>query len=128
VAAGLQQWFKHAPGFNLEAVRTPLLILAFGKGGLISEWEPLAILRRLGRPVDMVWCWKEDVPHFVLRPKDRYAVQQLAIDWFDFWLNGHKHFRPSRIEQYSRWDALRSMARNSRRSSNGLDRPEQRSP
>ena len=107
--SGLLLWLQNAAGFKLDKTKAPLLILAFGKGGLISQWEALSILRRLRKPVDMVWCWREDVPHFVVQPRDRFATQQLAIDWFDFWLNGHEPASSLRSKQFVRWRQLRAL-------------------
>lgn len=42
---GLQQWLKRSPGFNLDKINTPLMIVAFGPAGLVYMWEPYAGLR-----------------------------------------------------------------------------------
>jgi hypothetical protein len=35
------------------------------------------------------------------------AHQEMLVDWFDFWLNGHEDSNAAKVEQYSRWRALR---------------------
>jgi hypothetical protein len=35
------------------------------------------------------------------------AVQQRAVDWFDFWLNGHEDPDERKVEQYAGWRKLR---------------------
>jgi len=105
----LQNWIQNAPGFNLSRVKAPLLISALEKGELLAQWEPFAGLRRLKKPVDMVWLRKENAPHILVRPHDRYLSQQLAVDWFDFWLIGHEDPDPAKAEQYKRWRELRKL-------------------
>ncbi len=104
---GLKQWAVSAPGFNVNKINTPLLISALEKGELVWEWETYSGLRRLGKPVDMWWWQKENTPHILTQPAQRFASQQLAVDWFDFWLNGHEDPDPAKSEQYGRWRALR---------------------
>jgi hypothetical protein len=35
------------------------------------------------------------------------AVQQRAVDWFDFWLNGREDPDERKAEQYTGWRQLR---------------------
>ena len=60
---GLLKWAESAPGFNLEHVRSPLLISCLEKGTLVGSWDIYGGLRTLGKPVDLVWLRKEDAPH-----------------------------------------------------------------
>jgi len=106
---GLSKWLQNAPGFNLDKVKTPLLISAFERGELISEWEIYAGLRTLNKPVDMVWLRKENWPHILVQPVHRYMSQQLAMDWFNFWLKGEEDPDPAKAEQYARWRELRKL-------------------
>ena len=71
---GLSTWFQNAPGFNLDKVKTPLLISAFERRAL-SEWEIYAGLRTLNKPVDMVCRCKENWPHILVQPIHRYMSQ-----------------------------------------------------
>lgn|SRR6266850_693823 len=106
---GLSEWLQNAPGFNLDKVKTPLLISAFERGELISEWEIYAGLRTLNKPVDMVWLRKENWPHILVQPAHRYISQQLAVDWFSFWLKGEEDPDPGKADQYERWRELRAL-------------------
>jgi len=106
---GALHWAKNAPGFNLDRVRTPLLISALEKGHLLSEWEPYSGLRRLNKPVELVWLRKGNAPHVLVKPKQRYFSQQMAVDWFDFWLNGRQDRDPAKGDQYTRWRELREV-------------------
>jgi hypothetical protein len=57
----------------------------------------------------MLWWWKENTPHILVQPAQRYVSQQSAIDWFDFWLNDHEDPDDKKAEQYSRWRELRKL-------------------
>ncbi len=106
---GLRNWASNSPGFNLDKVKAPVLISALEKGELVYEWETYSGLRRLNKAVEMLWWWKENTPHILVQPAQRYASQQSAIDWFDFWLNGHEDPDPVKAEQYARWRELRKL-------------------
>jgi hypothetical protein len=103
----LVDWIQRTPTFNLDRVEAPLLISALERGTLLSEWEPYSMLYRQNKPVEMLWWWKENTPHVLIQPAQRYASQQSAVDWFDFWLNGHEDKDPAKAEQYIRWRQLR---------------------
>jgi dipeptidyl aminopeptidase/acylaminoacyl peptidase len=106
---GLLKWAESAPGFNLERVRAPLLISCLEKGTLVGSWDIYGGLRTLGKPVDLVWLRKEDAPHVLVQPRHRYLSQQEAVDWFDFWLNGHEDDDPVKLAKYARWRKLRGL-------------------
>src|SRR5437667_6286105 len=84
---GLKTWGERAPGFNLEKVASPLLIFSLERGDLLTQWEPYSWLRRLNKPVEMMWLTSEDAPHILVQPRHRYVSEQTTVDWFDFWLN-----------------------------------------
>jgi len=106
---GLMKWVLNANGFNLDKIQTPLLISGFQRGGLWNDWETYAGLRRLNKPVEYLWWWKGNTPHILVQPNQRYASQETAVDWFDFWLNGHEDSDPTKAEQYARWRELRRL-------------------
>jgi dipeptidyl aminopeptidase/acylaminoacyl peptidase len=105
-AEGLRTWLSTSPGFNLDKVRAPLLISALERDELMSEWEVYAGLRRLNKPVDMLWWRTENAPHLLVEPAQRYMSQQSTVDWFSFWLNGETNPDPEKAEQYVRWREL----------------------
>src|SRR5208282_1165635 len=51
---GLQQWLKRSPGFNLDKVKAPLMVVGEGRLSLLSMWEPYAGLHYLHKPVDLI--------------------------------------------------------------------------
>lgn len=105
----LTKWRQSAPNFNLDRIQAPLLISAYLPGQVLSEWETYSGLRRLHKPVEMLWWWKENTPHYLVQPHQRFISQQLAVDWFDFWLNNEEDSNPAKREQYNRWRTLRKV-------------------
>jgi hypothetical protein len=103
---GLAKWAESAPGFNLDRVTAPLLISCFEKGTLVATWDIYAGLRTLNKPVDLMWLKNEDAPHVLVQPLHRYLSQQTAVDWFDFWLNGHEDLNTEDAGQYEKWHML----------------------
>jgi dienelactone hydrolase len=106
---GLMSWAANAPDFNLDKVAAPLLISALERYQLLKQYEPFAALRRLGKPVEMQWLRRENATHVITRPLHRYLSQQTAVDWFDFWLNGHEDPAAAKAGQYARWRELRKL-------------------
>ena len=106
---GLSTWFQSAPNFNLDKVKAPLLVSSFETGELIAQWETYSGMRRLEKPVDMLWWRKENTPHILVQPAQRYASQQSSVDWFTYWLKGEEDAGPTKAEQYTRWRKLREL-------------------
>ena len=102
--AGLRKWMRHSLMFNLDRVRTPLLMLEPGARDLLDDWEPYAQLHSLGKPVDLVLL--PEGTHVPTTPQQRLLTQQLNVDWFRFWLEGEEDPDPNKSEQYSRWRQL----------------------
>jgi len=74
---------------------------------LLGEWEFYAGLRQLGLPVDLIAY--PGGSHSLVRPSQRIASTEGALDWFDFWLNGHEVPDPAKGEEYKRWENLCDM-------------------
>ena len=106
-AAGLEQWLKRSPGFNLDKITAPLLVVAEGRSSLLFMWEPYAGLRSLHRPVDVVMLHTDE--HVLTNPAVRLASQGGSVDWFRFWLKGEEDSDPAKAEQYARWRQLRQL-------------------
>lgn len=104
--ADLSQWAKRAPGFNVDKVSAPLLIFSLERETMLLQWEIYAGLRILKKPADMIWLRRENAPHILVKPRERYVSQETSVDWFDFWLNGHEDPDPAKVEQYKRWRSL----------------------
>lgn len=111
IGENLTKWRANAPNFGLDNISTPLLITATERGELIPQWEVFAGLRRLGKPVEMLWWWRQNTPHILVQPEQRYASQETVVDWFDFWLNHHEDPDAGKQSQYLRWRELRKLVK-----------------
>ena len=101
------QWMKSAPGFNLDRVRTPVRLEAIQRVSVLSMWEWLAGLERLGKPVEMTFI--PDGVHILEKPLDRMTSQGGNVDWFAFWLKDEEDPDPTKKAQYTRWRELRKL-------------------
>jgi dipeptidyl aminopeptidase/acylaminoacyl peptidase len=102
---GLQQWSKLSPGFNLDKITTPLLVVGGGPVNLLLMWEPYAGLRYLKKPVDLMMLNTDE--HILTNPAVRMASQSGSVDWFRFWLKDEQDSNPAKADQYKRWRRLR---------------------
>ena len=105
--AGLQQWLKRSPTFNLDKVAAPLLVVGEGVPRFLLMWPPYAGLRYLQKPVDFVILNTHE--HVLTNPAVRMASQGGAVDWFRFWLQDYEDPDPAKVEQYKRWRELRRL-------------------
>lgn len=109
-----QMWMKNSLTFNYYDIHTPLRLESDrndphdgGGSAVLDEWEPFVALKRLNRPVELIF-----VPHGahpVRKPWDRLASQQGDVDWFVFWLKGEEDPDPDKSKQYARWRELRRL-------------------
>jgi dipeptidyl aminopeptidase/acylaminoacyl peptidase len=109
---GLKAWLEKAPGFNADRVRVPLLKIEQSTGGLfgvMTQWEMFGRLRYLKKPVEfyVMPLAAEHGAHNTQNPRQIMAVQQRAVDWFEFWLHGREDQNPQKAGQYARWRELR---------------------
>lgn len=105
--AGLKEWFERSPGFKADEIKTPVRILAPDNGALLSEWQWFASLRRLNKPIEMIYL--QDGSHILEKPLQRMVSQQGNVDWFCFWLKREESPDSSKAEQYARWHELRNL-------------------
>jgi len=106
---GLQKWLKRSPGFNLDKITAPLLVVGEGPGSLLSMWQPYAGLHYLKKPVDLMMLNTDE--HVLTNPAVRMASQGGSVDWFRFWLKDEEDPDPAKVDQYKRWRELRKMQR-----------------
>jgi dipeptidyl aminopeptidase/acylaminoacyl peptidase len=105
---GLQTWLAKSPGFSLDRVHTPLLIEALGPFSLLNEWEWFSGLRRLEKPVDLVYL--PAGTHVLVTPWDRRVSLEATLDGLCFWLTGEEAPDARKSAQYRRWRELRQRA------------------
>jgi len=103
-----KKWVEAAIDFNYDKIHTPLRLESDNNPGeVIGEWENFFALRRLQRPVELIY-----IPHGyhpVYRPWDRLTSQEGNVDWMVFWLKGEEDPDISKREQYHRWRRLREL-------------------
>ncbi len=102
---GLKNWLARSPDFNMDKVRTPLLLLQPGVPATFFAWEPYAALRYLKKPVDLIML--QAGTHVMTNPTQRLAAETINVDWFRFWLKDEEDPDPAKAEQYARWRELR---------------------
>jgi len=111
--AGLQEWFKRAPGFNADHVHTPLRIVGQSGGVpmLLAKWEMYSRLRALHKPVDFYMMPDANIhpAHNPQNPRQIMGVQEGVVDWFSFWLLGREDSNPGKREQYQHWHAFAAL-------------------
>ena len=101
-------WLKGASSFNYGKIHTPLRIESDSNPGeVLFEWENFVALKRLGRPVELIY--QTDGYHPVVKPWQRMTSQQGNVDWLVFWLKGEEDPDPAKAEQYERWHELRKL-------------------
>lgn len=108
---GLKQWLKYSPGFNLDKVHTPLMVVALGRADLLGMWEPYSVLHYLNKPVELVML--KSFQHILTNPSARMASQGGSVDWFRFWLKDEEDPNPAKADQYTRWHELRRLQESS---------------
>jgi len=113
---GLQQWLKRSPPFNLEKIKSPLLLVAEGPFSLLFMWQPYAGLRYLKKPVDLIMLNTRE--HVLTNPAMRLASQGGSVDWFRFWLQDYEDPDPANAIQYKRWRDLRKLQRDNEKTFN----------
>lgn len=109
--AGLKTWLDSAPGFNADKIQVPLrLQVEAGRELILGPWELFNALRLQKKPVEYYIIPDIDHgSHLIQKPSQCLASQEGAVDWFDFWLNGHEDNTPSKAEQYVRWAKLKEL-------------------
>jgi hypothetical protein len=99
-------WFARNPLYSLAQSTAAVRLENMGIG--LGLWEPYAILKQAGRPVEFVVY--PDGSHVLQKPQERLESQGGTVDWFRFWLQGYEDDDSSKVEQYRRWRGLRDAA------------------
>jgi dienelactone hydrolase len=96
-------WFARNPLYALARSTAAVRLENMGVG--LGLWEPYAILKQAGRPVEFVVY--PDGSHVLQKPTERLASQGGTVDWFRFWLQGYEDPDVAKSDQYRRWRELR---------------------
>ena len=109
---GLSVWIRHAPGFNVANIHTPLR-METDSGPVLSVldcWELFANLKYLHKPAELyVIPDIQHGAHVLQNPVQRLASEGATVDWFDFWLNSHEDTARPKRGQYIRWERLKQL-------------------
>jgi dipeptidyl aminopeptidase/acylaminoacyl peptidase len=108
IGDNLQNWREQVPTWNADKFHTPLRIesIAYpGGGGPLTQWELYTLLKRLNKPVELVYYPRAE--HAITMPWERLTSQGGAYDWFRFWLTGEEDSDPAKKDQYARWHKMR---------------------
>jgi hypothetical protein len=99
-------WFARNPLYSLAQSTAAIRLENMGIG--LGLWEPYAILKEAGRPVEFIVY--PDGSHVLQKPRERLESQGATVDWFRFWLQGYEDPDATKVEQYRRWRELRDAA------------------
>jgi dipeptidyl aminopeptidase/acylaminoacyl peptidase len=102
---GLKTWIERVPSFSTDKIIAPVLFQPADPWHLISIWDMYAALVDQRKPVELQYIRGGE--HNIRKPLEVLAHQEMIVDWFDFWLNGHENDSPNKVEQYRRWRKLR---------------------
>jgi dipeptidyl aminopeptidase/acylaminoacyl peptidase len=103
---GLVNWLRRSPEFLIDTVETPLMVQVATPEFLPMQWAEFKALRRLGRPVEMLYF--PTGTHILEKPWDRFVSQQGTVDWCAFWLKGEEDAKPAKAAQYAKWREMRA--------------------
>ena len=101
---------RNALPFHLEQVNTPILSQEpDGLRYVPLMWEIHENLKMLHKAEELM-IFPEGT-HNLVKPRERLASEQAAVDWFCFWLKGEEDPAAVKQMQYERWRAMRPLLR-----------------
>jgi hypothetical protein len=105
----LTAWVENSVSFHYDKINAPLRLESDSNdfGLVLNEWENYIALKRLHKPVELIYVPHGDHP--VVKPWDRLTSQQGNVDWLLFWLKGEEDPDPSKTDQYARWRQLKQL-------------------
>jgi dipeptidyl aminopeptidase/acylaminoacyl peptidase len=102
---GLKAWIERVPSFSTDKIIAPVLFQPANPWHLLGIWDMYAAMLDQKKPVELQYMRSGE--HNIRKPLQVFAHQEMIVDWFDFWLNGHEENDPTKREQYVRWRKLR---------------------
>jgi hypothetical protein len=104
LGAGLKSWLEKSAIFNLERIRTPVLMWVGRTEPIRDMWDLYVGLRVVSVPVEF---WRfPDGNHELSKVTELHQATGLLVDWMSWWLQGSKDADPNKNDQYRRWDAM----------------------
>ena len=87
-----------------------LQIISGGVKFAMQAWVVFSRLSHLKKPFELYIPLRlAEGTHNLQNPGQLKAPAGGALDWFDFWLNGHEDPAPEKAGQYVRWRRLRAL-------------------
>ncbi len=102
-----KRWRTLSPVFNLNRIRTPVLMQLPEQEYVMSLDYAVPMIRRSQADLYVF----PDEAHQKFQPRHKLAVYQRNLDWFRFWLQDFEDLDPAKAVQYRRWREIRN-ARN----------------
>lgn len=99
-----ERWRLVSPALSAGKIRIPVL---FQMPEMEARRVPELYSRLAGQGTPTELYAFPDEAHIKVQPRHRFAVYQRNLDWFRYWLQGHRDPDPGKAEQYRRWDGLR---------------------
>ena len=114
VGSEFETFRRNAIPFNLQRVETPIMSQEpDGLRYVPLMWEIHENLKMLGKLEELMIF--PDGTHNLVKPWERLASGEAAVDWFCFWLKGEEDPAPAKNAQYTRWIAMRHLRDQNRR-------------
>jgi dipeptidyl aminopeptidase/acylaminoacyl peptidase len=98
-----ERWRLLSPALSAGKIRIPVL---FQMPEMEARRVPELFSRLAGQGTPTELYAFPDEAHIKVQPRHRLAVYQRNLDWFRYWLQGHRDPDPGKAEQYRRWDRL----------------------
>ncbi|QUD90134.1 Atxe2 family lasso peptide isopeptidase [Phenylobacterium montanum] len=99
-----ERWRRISPAFNLDKLRTPIL-MQMPEQEYLEALDYFTPLASRGGPVELYAFPNE--PHIKIQPRHKLAAYRRNLDWFRFWLQAYEDPDPRKADQYRRWRTLR---------------------
>jgi hypothetical protein len=100
-------WARRDPSLHTDCIEAAVRY-EFYNLYVYQGWETYALLRRQGKPVEVV-IFPRGL-HQLRRPQERLDSLQGNVDWFRFWLKGEEDGDPAKSAQYERWREMKKRA------------------
>ena len=102
---GLKKWMERVPSFSTDKITAPVLFQPADPWHLLGVWDMYAAMLDQGKPVELQYMRSGE--HNIRKPLQIFAHQEMIVDWFDFWLNGHEDPASQQGAAIERWGKLR---------------------
>ena len=108
VGSTFETFRRNALPFNLEGTEAPIMSQEpDGLRYVPLMWEIHENLKLLGKPEELMIF--PDGTHNLVKPWERLASGEAAVDWFCFWLKDEEDPAAAKKAQYERWIAMRRL-------------------